>query len=123
MVRGALQNLAYLGVGAEELIVGDARKVEFTDSSGTFSAIVTDPPYGRASSTGGDDSSELVAEVVERWRGSLARNGRLLLIVPAGGPPLRMPGTPRFRVPVRVHRSLTREFCLYEGAGLSRSSR
>ncbi|MGP8076036.1 MAG: TRM11 family SAM-dependent methyltransferase [Thermoplasmata archaeon] len=122
MVRGALQNLAYLGVTAEELLVGDARNVGFGDRTGTFSAILTDPPYGRASSTGGEDSSTLVAEVVERWCGSLAPDGRLVLIVPAGGPPLDVLGAPRFRIPVRVHRSLTREFCLYEGTAIVRRS-
>lgn len=114
MIRGALQNLAYLGVGAEELVVGDARTVDFTDASARFSAIVTDPPYGRSSSTGGATSSELVTAVVERWSKRLTSDGRLLVIVPAGGPPPEVSATPRFRIPVRVHRSLTREFCLYE---------
>ncbi|HEY1197664.1 MAG TPA: RsmD family RNA methyltransferase [Thermoplasmata archaeon] len=123
MVRGALQNLAYLGVAAEELVVGDARDVDFTDENGTFSAIVTDPPYGRSSSTGGEASSELIARVMERWSQRLASDGRLALIVPSGGPPLEIPGTPRFRIPVRVHRSLTREFCLYEAASVRRNSR
>ncbi|MGA8604044.1 MAG: RsmD family RNA methyltransferase [Thermoplasmata archaeon] len=121
MVRGALQNLAYLGVGAEELIVGDARTVDFADSSARFAAIVTDPPYGRASSTGGVDTSDLVTAVVERWAERLTPGGRLLVIVPAGGAPFEFPTAPRFRVPVRVHRSLTREFCLYERPGITRS--
>ncbi|HLM70269.1 MAG TPA: DNA methyltransferase [Thermoplasmata archaeon] len=117
MVRGALQNLAYLGLTAEKVIVGDARDVEFGDEHLRFSAIVTDPPYGRASSTGGTDASQLTAEVVERWRHLLRPAGRILVIVPAGGPALEIPGTIRFRIPVRVHRSLTREFRLYENAG------
>ncbi|HKN06464.1 MAG TPA: hypothetical protein VJ021_02510 [Thermoplasmata archaeon] len=123
MIRGALQNLGYLGVGAEELVVGDARTVDFTDAFARFSAIVTDPPYGRSSSTGGETSSELVTAVVERWSERLMPDGRLLVIVPAGGAPPGIPGTPRFRIPVRVHRSLTREFCLYERAGTSGSPR
>jgi tRNA (guanine10-N2)-dimethyltransferase len=123
MVRGALQNLAYLGVAAQEFLVGDAREVEFTDPDATFSAIVTDPPYGRSSSTGGEAASELIAGVIERWSERLTPDGRVLLIVPSGGPPIAIPGTPRFRIPVRVHRSLTREFCLYERSGFSRSSR
>jgi len=122
MVRGALQNLSYLGVTAEELLVGDSRDVGFSDPTATFSAIVTDPPYGRASSTGGDDSGKLVAEVVERWCGALAPGGRLVLIVPTGGPELPALGAPRFRIPVRVHRSLTREFRLYEGSSVTRRS-
>ena len=84
--------------------------------------ILTDPPYGRASSTGGEDSSTLVAEVVERWCGSLAPDGRLVLIVPAGGPPLDVLGAPRFRIPVRVHRSLTRSSRLDEGTAIVRRS-
>jgi SAM-dependent methyltransferase len=125
MVRGALQNLAYLGVTAEELLVGDARHVEFADSRARFAAIVTDPPYGRSSSTGGEDAPGLVEEVLERWSEFLAPNGRVMVIVPAGGPRLNVPGTLRFRIPVRVHRSLTREFCLFEfeGAGVRRSRR
>jgi SAM-dependent methyltransferase len=121
MVRGALQNLAYLGVAAEELVAGDARDADFTDPARTFSAIVTDPPYGRSSSTGGEASSELVAAVMERWSKRLTPGGRVVLIVPTGGPPLRLLGTPRFRIPVRVHRSLTREFCLYEAPSIRRS--
>lgn len=117
MVRGALQNLAYLGVTAEELLVGDARTVDFSDEKSLFSAVVTDPPYGRSSSTGGEASSGLVTEVIERWWKRLAPGGRVLVIVPAGGPALSFGGPPRFRIPVRVHRSLTREFCLFEHPG------
>ncbi len=121
MVRGALQNLAYLGVAAEELVAGDARDVDFTDEVRTFSAIVTDPPYGRSSSTGGESSAELVAGVIARWSKRLTPDGRIVLIVPTGGSPVGLPGIPRFRIPVRVHRSLTREFCLYETPSVSRS--
>ncbi|MGP8159129.1 MAG: TRM11 family SAM-dependent methyltransferase [Thermoplasmata archaeon] len=123
MVRGALQNLAHFGLTAEELVVGDAREVEFSDRATTFSAIVTDPPYGRSSSTGGEAVSELIARVIDRWSERLTPDGRVLLIVPSGGPPLGIPGAPRFRIPVRVHRSLTREFCLYERTSLRQSSR
>lgn len=114
MVRGALRNLAHLGVGAEELVVGDARAVDLSDPNATFSAIVTDAPYGRSSSTGGAAATELILRVVERWSGHLASDGRLAVVVPAGTPRVDLLGPPRFRIPVRVHRSLTREFCLYE---------
>ena len=118
MVRGALQNLAYLGVAADELVAGDARHVDFADPAQRFSAVVTDPPYGRSSSTGGEAAAELVRAVMDRWSRRLTPDGRLVVIVPAGGA-ARLPGTPRFHVPVRVHRSLTREFCLYERAGVT----
>lgn len=121
MVRGALRNFAYLGLTAEELLVGDARSVEFSEGTESFAAVVTDPPYGRSSSTGGEATAELVLEVVARWAQRLDPNGRLVVIVPAGGPVLPLPGRLRFRIPVRVHRSLTREFCVFENAGIRRS--
>ena len=121
MVRGALQNLAYLGTAAEELVAGDARTVDFLDPQRRFSAILTDPPYGRSATTGGEAASELTTEVLERWSSRLGPSGRVVVIVPAGGPPLDLPGTLRYRIPVRVHRSLTREFRLYERASSSRT--
>jgi len=122
MVRGALQNLAYLGVVAEELIVGDAREVEFADRESRFSAIVTDTPYGRSSSTGKTTAKELVEEVTARWAERSTPDGRLLAILPAGDEPAEVPGTLRYRIPVRVHRSLTREFRLYERSRSTQSS-
>ena len=122
MVRGSLRNFSHLAVGAEELIVGDAREVGFSDASLRFSAIVTDAPYGRSSSTGGADLAELVDEVMHRWSERLTPDGRILLITPARPASPEVPGSLRFRFPVRVHRSLTREFRLYERAGTTRSS-
>jgi hypothetical protein len=122
MVRGALQNLAHLGVTAEELLVGDARDVEFSDPSTRFSAIVTDAPYGRSSSTGGAAAAVLVEEVMGRWSERLVPDGRLLLIAPEGVQAHPKSCALRFRVAVRVHRSLTREFRLYERTGLTGSS-
>ena len=122
MVRGSLQNLAYLGVGAEELLVGDAREVDFSNATIRFTSVVTDAPYGRSSSTGGEVLADLIEHVIRRWSERLAPGGRLLLIAPAGLATPGVPGTLRFRIPVRVHRSLTREFRLYERAGSRRSS-
>ena len=116
MVRGSLRNFSYLGVGAEEFVVGDAREVGFSNASIRFSAIVTDTPYGRSSSTGGASVAELIEEVMRRWSERLAPDGRILLIAPAGPAPPELPAQPRYRIPIRVHRSLTREFRLYERA-------
>ncbi len=119
MVRGALRNLAHLGVVADSLRVGDAGDVEFSDAGVTFDAILTDPPYGRASSTGGEGSSAVVDRVLPRWAARVRPGGRLVVIVSA---PVREPG-PGWRlvvaVPVRVHRSLTRDFRVYERSELT----
>jgi putative methyltransferase (TIGR01177 family) len=121
MVRGALQNFTHLGLAAVELVVGDARQVRFAEEGRKFAVIVTDPPYGRSSSTGGAVAEKLVDEVVARWWDGLLPGGRLAIVLPSGRNPPQVPGTLRFRIPVRVHRSLTREFCLYERNGPRRT--
>ncbi|MGI0072031.1 MAG: TRM11 family SAM-dependent methyltransferase [Thermoplasmata archaeon] len=116
MVRGALRNLAHLDVVADELVVGDAGEAEFVDPTAPFDAVLTDPPYGRASSTGGEGAAAVVDRVLPRWAARVRPGGRLVVVVSA---PVRSPG-PEWRsvvaVPVRVHRSLTREFRVYERA-------
>ncbi len=129
MVRGAIRNLEFVGVTAEELLVGDAGAVEFSVPSISFDAILTDPPYGRSSSTGGEGADALVRRVLPRWADRVVPGGRVVLVVPSGSAPIPGPWELRTAVPVRVHRSLTREFRVYERRpsphderGLSRSS-
>ncbi len=116
MVRGALRNLTHLGVGAEEMIVGDAGTVAFPSGGTGFDAVLTDPPYGRASSTGGEDGSALVARVLPRWAAAVRPGGRVVVILGAESEPLGGEWRRELSVPVRVHRSLTRRFCVYRRA-------
>ena len=117
MVRGTLRNLGHLGLTADELVVGDAGTAEFGDPGLPFDAVLTDPPYGRASSTGGEDPTAIVDRVLPRWAERVRPGGRVVVIVPG---PIAGPG-PAWRltlaVPLRVHRSLTREFRVYARAG------
>lgn len=122
MVRGALENLRHLGLSAEALAAGDAGTVEFAEQGLGFDAILTDPPYGRSSSTGGEAADLLVERVVPRWAQRLTVTGRVVLIVPSGAPDLFAPWERKLSVAVRVHRSLTREFRVYQRADASRSS-
>jgi tRNA (guanine10-N2)-dimethyltransferase len=121
MVRGALQNLTHLGLSAEALAVGDAGAIEFADRDLTFDALLTDPPYGRSSSTGGEAADLLVERVVPRWARRLTSSGRVVLIVPSGAPDLVAPWERKLSVSVRVHRSLTRDFRVYERSDSSHS--
>jgi tRNA (guanine10-N2)-dimethyltransferase len=114
MVRGALRNFAHLGVEAEELVAGDSGFVEFQDPTIRFDALLTDPPYGRSAATGKEPPFRVVGRIVPRWAGRLRPGGRLVVILPGGSPEIGPPWTVRIRVPVRVHRSLTREFRVYE---------
>lgn len=114
MVRGALENFAHLGVTAEELVVGDATDAEFGAPPDRFDALLTDPPYGRSSSTGGEAADRLVERIVPRWGDRLAPGGRVVLVAPSGTVALPSRFVLKLSVPVRVHRSLTREFRVYE---------
>lgn len=123
MVRGTLRNLRHLNVTADELVVGDAGSAEFADPTGSFDALLTDPPYGRASSTGGEGATEVLERVLPRWAARVRPGGRLVLIVPGARAVLGADWEERLRVPIRVHRSLTREFHVYERAGVTATSR
>lgn len=114
MVRGALRNFAHLAVPVESLLVGDAGEVEFEPSTIRFDAILTDPPYGRSSATGGEAVGRLVERVLDHWSSRLVPGGRVVVIVPAGAPPSLPRWEARVAVAVRAHRSLTREFRVYE---------
>ncbi len=113
MIRGALRNFAHLSVPVEELVEGDAREVEFRESTLRFDAIVSDPPYGRSSGTGGERAEEVARAVLERWAARVRPGGRAVVVRPDPVPVLSEPWVPTTSVSVRVHRSLTRTFVVY----------
>jgi tRNA (guanine10-N2)-dimethyltransferase len=114
MIRGALRNFAHLGVTAEAMVAGDSGEVEFTGSLGPFDAVLSDLPYGRASGTGGEDSARLARRVLPRWADRVRPGGRVVLVLPGGEDPVASPWSRVLSVSLRVHRSLTREFRVYE---------
>jgi len=121
MIRGALLNLAHLGLEAEELVVGDSGTVEAGSAARPFDAVLTDPPYGRSSSTGGESAAELVARVLPRWADRVRPGGRVVAVVSDGSEPLGSDWVRELSIPVRVHRSLTREFRVYARADATAS--
>jgi tRNA (guanine10-N2)-dimethyltransferase len=114
MIRGTLQNLAHLGIHAEELRVGDAGALGTEAGAEEFDALLTDPPYGRASATGEEGGAALMARVLPGWASRVREGGRVVVVVPGGPDPLTAPWRRKLSIPVRVHRSLTREFRVYE---------
>lgn len=112
MVKGALQNFAHLGLQFEGLRVGDAER-EASNVEGPFDALVTDPPYGRSSGSGGEAPTTLVARVLPAWAERVRPDGRIVVVLPGGPDPLGPPWRRAESVADRVHRSLTREFRVY----------
>lgn len=110
MVRGAIANFAHLSLTPESLVVGDAGGAT---SPGPFDAVVTDPPYGRASTTRGEAAADLVRRVLGHWAPKVRPGGRIVVVLPGGPDPLEAPWRRLGAVSDRVHRSLTREFRVY----------
>jgi putative methyltransferase (TIGR01177 family) len=114
MMRGAAQNFQHLGLTAEAWLVGDAAGLATEYAPGSFGALLTDPPYGRASGSGGEPPPQLLERALAAWESRLAPEARVALAVPEGSP---HPLPPSWRceraLPDRVHRSLVREFRVY----------
>jgi hypothetical protein len=113
MVRGSIRNLTAFGRSAESLTVGDAGDPFPPPGGGGWDAIVTDPPYGRASGSGGEPPEELIRRVLPAWTQFLAPEARVSIVLPGGVDPLGPPWVLAVSIPDRVHRSLTREFRVY----------
>ena len=75
LLQGGLKNLAAIG-NNHSLIQGDVRKIPISKCD----CIVTDPPYGRASSTRGAHSISLVESLLEKIDSLLRRRDESLCI-------------------------------------------
>ena len=120
MVRGALTNLAAFDREPTALRVGDAGDVPPEFGPERWDALVTDPPYGRASGSGGEPPERLVARVLPRWAERLAPGARAVVLLPSDLSPAGLLGPGwvlDLAIPDRVHRSLTRIFCVFRRAG------
>lgn len=116
MVRGALRNLEAVGVSAESVVVADAASAPESLPWTEVDAVLTDPPYGRASSSRGEPPTELAQRALASWATRVRPGGRMVVVGP--GPALTLPEGWALTVelPDRVHRSLTRMFRVYERA-------
>jgi putative methyltransferase (TIGR01177 family) len=113
MVRGALENFAHLGQTPEMIRQADAEEAASEFPRDAFDALVTDPPYGRASGTRGEEPLHLWKRTLIAWAPHIRSGGRLSIVVPEGAE-VAIPETQLVAsIPQRVHRSLTREFRVY----------
>jgi tRNA (guanine10-N2)-dimethyltransferase len=77
LLVGAMTNLVEMKDMDSSIVQGDSRLSPFQTAS--FDAIVTDPPYGRASSTRGAKAIELTESLIEQVPYLLRRKGRLCI--------------------------------------------
>ncbi len=89
---------------------------EIAQAFGPVDAIATDPPYGRAAGTQGEDVGDLMRRAFEAFHETLRTGGRLAIALPSrrhldlGRRRLRLLGWHA----LRVHRSLTRTLAVFD---------
>jgi tRNA (guanine10-N2)-dimethyltransferase len=102
MVEGSRSNLRHFGVS------GTVTQEDALSCDIKADAIVTDPPYGRASSVAGRDSKKLFQEFIEH-AGGLLQEGRFMVLVSPKEYALSFPAfSEEASYDLRMHRSLTR---------------
>lgn len=112
MIEGSRMNLAHLKQEAE-LHLCDVGAIE--SEIGQVDGIATDPPYGRSTSTEGERLPQLYERAFEAFHGVLKKGAKAAIVVPD----LKLLEEARgFRITathqLRVHRSLTRNFCVLQ---------
>jgi len=119
MVQGTKTNLTHWGLKNFKLI--EANITELPDKLGPLhpQAIVTEPPYGRASTTGGEELDELMEKSFSVFSSVLPPNGRVVISLP--DTKLVEHAKNKFelldRFEVRVHKSLTKSIFLLRNLG------
>jgi tRNA (guanine10-N2)-dimethyltransferase len=125
MVLGCRKNLQHFNITAEGLVWADARQLPFT----RVDCMVTDPPYGRSSSTLKSTTKQLVQEVLALAHGLLGVGQRICIALPIQVNGLGQEEHISKEIAefvknlgfhcleshkVYVHRTLTREIMVYE---------
>lgn len=111
MIKGCERNLRHFRAPFERLEVVDVGDI--LETFGRVHAIATDPPYGRAASTRREGVHHLYRRAMIAMRDALISGGWLALVQPL---PCPQPSDQLVQVEAhiqRVHRSLTRNYCVF----------
>ncbi len=115
MIAGTRENLAAFEAEAE-LVEGDVAEV--ADRLDPVAAVVTDPPYGRSSTTHREDLAELYARFFAAAEQVLEPGGRVVVVLPDRE--LGVSGATGFELVEehawKVHGSLTRHLLVFRPA-------
>lgn len=114
MIVGSKKNLKHFGLQAEGLVFADARKLPLF----SVDCVVTDPPYGKSASTLKSTTKELVEEVLSSSYQLLDVGQRVCIASPKTLGISSLGEALGFKHVeshfAYVHRTLTREICLFE---------
>jgi tRNA (guanine10-N2)-dimethyltransferase len=114
MILGTMKNLRYFNIEAEGLVLADSRKPPLFK----VDCIVTDPPYGRSSSTLKSTTKQLVEKILVSSLELLGVGQRICIASPKTLNISRLGTQMGFRHVeshfAYVHRTLTREIAVFE---------
>lgn len=114
MVAGCKENLAKFDIENAEVFQGDVGKIE--DKVSEVDAIVTDPPYGKSATTNREEIKSLYERAFSSFS-QVLKDQRFLSMVLHDEELIEL-GKRYFSLiechPHRVHRSLTRNFCVFK---------
>jgi tRNA (guanine10-N2)-dimethyltransferase len=114
MVLGTRKNLRFFNIAAEGLVLADARKLPLFK----VDCVVTDPPYGRSSSTLKSTTKQLVQDVLASSLPLLGVGQRICIASPKTLNISRLGAKLGYRHVeshfAYVHRTLTREIAVFE---------
>jgi tRNA (guanine10-N2)-dimethyltransferase len=114
MVRGSLRNMAFFHLNPEGLVVADAGKPPVAK----VDCVVTDPPYGRSSTTLKRTTKQIVEEVLMAVNGMLTKGRHVCIAAPTtlniSSVGIALGYKHLQSHFVYVHRTLTREIAVFE---------
>lgn len=114
MISGTKKNLRYFNITAEGLLLADSRKLPLSK----VDAVVTDPPYGRSSSTLKSTTTQLVKDVLATSYALLGVGQRICIASPKTLNISQLGAELGFRHVeshfAYVHATLTREIAVFE---------
>ncbi len=114
MILGTKKNLSFFNITAEGLVLADSRKPPFFK----VDSVVTDPPYGRSSSTLKSTTKQLVQDVLTSAHKLLGVGQRICIASPKTLNITQLGTALGFRHVeshfAYVHATLTREIAVFE---------
>jgi tRNA (guanine10-N2)-dimethyltransferase len=114
MVSGCLENLNKFKIDDVEIFQSDIG--EIPDMIPKVDAIATDPPYGKSATTNREGMNSLYKRAFTSFSQVLKNGGYLSMVLPDENLVELGKKYLKFKEchPYRVHRSLTRNFCVYQ---------
>jgi len=114
MVYGSIQNILHYNLDFEGILLSDARYLPISKAD----CVVTDPPYGRATTTLGLTTKELIKSVLKKLQDIIPQGKRICIAAPKNVNIKKIAAETNFTHieshMVYIHRSLTREIAVFE---------